>query len=62
MPRRIPWSRWAILLIMVLTVGSSLRYRLVGTDGRAWQSAINNDGKSYYEYLRAPLVEGRLDG
>jgi hypothetical protein len=62
MPRRIPWSRWAILLIMVLTVGASLRYRLVGTDGRAWQSAINNDGKSYYEYLRAPLVEGRLDG
>jgi hypothetical protein len=62
MPRRIPWARWAILSIMVLAMAASLCYRLVGADGRAWQSAINNDGKGYYEYLRAPLVEGRLDG
>lgn len=62
MHRRIAWSRWALLSLMVLAMAATVRYRLVGTDGRAWQSAINNDGKGYYEYLRAPLVEGRLDG
>ncbi len=62
MLRRMSWSERAIVVVMTIAVLGSLRYRVVGDNGRAWQSAINNDGKGYYEHLRAPLVEGRLDG
>ncbi len=51
-------SHWSIVALLCISIASSFAYRIIGPDGRAWQSAINNDGKGYYEYLRAPLVEG----
>ena len=51
-------ARWAIVLVMVIAIGGSLRYRLLGDHGQAWKYAINNDGKGYYEHLRVLLVDG----
>ncbi|MBK8340180.1 MAG: hypothetical protein IPK99_09435 [Flavobacteriales bacterium] len=55
-------SRWAIVLLMVISMCASVRYRLLGDDGQAWKYAINNDGKGYYEHLRMLLLDGDIHG
>ncbi len=45
-------SRLTIIVIMLFATWASVQFRYIGVPGNDWHEAINNDGKSYYEYLR----------
>lgn len=46
-------TQWALVFLAVVTC---IGLRLIGPDGAAWRAVINDDGKCYYEYLRALFI------
>ena len=52
------WSRMALLAIAAAFVCASLRYRVLGNDGKAWQGAVNGDGGGYHGMLVGLFLHG----
>ncbi|MBK8340182.1 MAG: hypothetical protein IPK99_09445 [Flavobacteriales bacterium] len=51
-------SRRTLLLLGLLALFASVRWRIVGHDGGAWRSTIYSDGQGYAAYLTSPLLHG----
>ncbi|MBK8498643.1 MAG: hypothetical protein IPL52_07455 [Flavobacteriales bacterium] len=46
------WSRFTIIVLVLLAASASVKYRYIGVPGNDWHEAINCDGKGYFEYVR----------
>nr|MBP6698521.1 hypothetical protein [Flavobacteriales bacterium] len=53
-------SRRTLILIGLLALFASVRWRIVGHDGGAWRSTLYSDGEGYAAYLTSPLLHGTL--
>lgn len=52
------WTRRALLLAAIVYAAAALRYRVIGTDGQAWQNTINGDGDGYHGMLVGLFMHG----
>lgn len=53
-------SRRALLLVGLLALFATVRWRIVGHDGQAWRSVVHSDGEGYAAYLTSLLLHGTL--
>ncbi|MBK6755111.1 MAG: hypothetical protein IPG69_16375 [Flavobacteriales bacterium] len=60
MPANGRLSGRTLLLIGLLALFASVRWRIIGHDGGAWRSTIYSDGEGYAAYLTSPLLHGTL--
>jgi len=49
-----------IIALALLSVPASLTWRIIGTDGKAWQRIIASDGEGYHAYLDNLIARGHL--